>query len=61
MKVNNYEILAVDVAQLVEGSPLTPELCSSNPVIGRFYFQSTVLELAIIKEKGSRVMNGQLK
>ena len=30
-------IWAVVVAQLVERSLTTPELCGSNPVVGKFY------------------------
>ena len=32
------------VAQLTEHSPLTPEICSSNPVFGNFYLRLTVLK-----------------
>ena len=34
--------MAEVVAQLVERSLLTPEICGSNPVIGKFYLLSTV-------------------
>ena len=40
-KSKKVKIRAVVVAQLVERSLLTPEMRSSNPVIGKFYLQSS--------------------
>ena len=42
-------IWAVVVAQLVELLLLTPEICSSNPVISKFYFLSIVLKKILKK------------
>ena len=42
-------IWAVVVAQLVERLLLTPEICSSNPVISKFYFLSIVLKKILKK------------
>ena len=38
------------VAQLVEWSIPTPEICASNPVIGKFYLLSTVFKRRKEKE-----------
>ena len=37
---------AVVMAQMVEQSPLSPEIRGSNPDIGKFDFLSTVLNLS---------------
>ena len=43
-KRNNFQNGAMDVAHLVERSFLTPEINSSNRVIGNFLLPSTVLK-----------------
>ena len=47
------------VAQLVERSRLTPVNCCSNPLIGKFYLQSTVLKDCIGKTKIKKNMPGK--
>ena len=46
LKLKNFDLRAVVVAQLVERLLPTAEICSSNPVIGRFiYYQHLLLNL----------------
>ena len=40
------------VAQLVEQSLLTPEICNSNPVVGKFLFTINYFEKAKIQKRG---------
>ena len=42
---------AVVVTQLVERSLLTPEICGSNPVIGKFYLLSILLKDLLKRRK----------
>ena len=44
LPVNTSQFGAVVLAHLLERSVLTPVICSSNPVIGKFYLLSTVLK-----------------
>ena len=43
-KLPNRRSWAVVVAQLVEWSLPTPEICSSNPVIRKFYLLLTIFK-----------------
>ena len=59
-RIKNNTTWAVVVAQLVERSLPTPEVCCSNPVIGKpyiTYLLSTVLKWRKIKKKGRKWSN----
>ena len=57
---NTFSVGAMVVAQLVERSLLTPEICGSNPVISKFYLPITnCIEKTKITKK--RPINAQLK
>ena len=50
-KVIEEDTTSMVVAQLVERSLPTPEVPSSNPIIGEFYILSTVLNMQIKKDR----------
>ena len=53
-------LVAVVVAQLVERSPPIPEVCSSNPLIGKIYIEHfTVNCIEKTKNKEKEAGNGQ--
>ena len=53
---------AVVVTQLVERSLLTPEICGSNPVIGKFYLLSILLKDLLKRRKQRKeAVNGPIQ